>query len=78
MCSITALRDIVADEEILVNYGIGMAHAPSWYKTLWVHHMRTEMGMTDTDMLDWCGRQYAINGRVIELPDIGKPVPVQA
>ena len=53
-----------------------MSHAPPWYKALWVHHMRTEMGMSEAEMRDWCGRQYAMNGRVIELPEIGSTTAV--
>ena len=66
--AIQALSDIEPEEEILVNYQMGMAEAPLWYKELWVKHLRRERGMCDKEILDWCGRQYSMNGRVIELP----------
>lgn len=44
-----------------------MAEAPAWYKALWVQHCRTEKGMTDQDIMDWCGRQYAMKGKIVEL-----------
>ena len=67
ICSVTALRDIPEGEEILVNYGLGMAFAPDWYKSLWVQHCREYKKMSDQDINDWCGRQYAINGSFIDL-----------
>ena len=66
--SITALRDIEQGEEILVNYGLPMSDAPLWYKHLWVEHLRENEGWKDEEILKWCGRQYAMNGRTIELP----------
>ena len=44
-----------------------MAEAPSWYKSLWVEHLRNK-GMNNYDIINWCGRQYAMNGRLIDLP----------
>ncbi len=66
--SIKSLREIKADEEILVNYGMGMADAPMWYKELWVKHLREQKGHDDQQILDWCGRQYAMKGKLVELP----------
>lgn len=76
ICSITALRDICKGEEVLVNYGIGMAHAPQWYKLLWVRHLKN-IGKTDSEIRDWCCRQYSMNGHVIELPEIGQAIAVK-
>ena len=44
-----------------------MSDAPNWYKTLWVEHLRNK-GQSNDEILDWCSRQYAMNGRLIELP----------
>ena len=63
-----ALRDIEQGEEILVNYGMRMSDAPLWYKCLWVQHLRNTNSWNDEEILDWCGRSYAMNGRVVELP----------
>ena len=68
ICSIVAIRDICPNEEIFVNYGIKLSDAPDWYKQLWVDHLRKEKGQTDQQILDWCGRQYAMNGKIIQLP----------
>ena len=46
---------------------LGMSDAPNWYKTLWVEHLRNK-GQSNDEILDWCSRQYAMNGRLIELP----------
>ena len=68
ICAITAIRDIDENEEVLVNYGMRMADAPLWYKRLWVDHIRIKEGWTDEKILDWCGRRYAMNGKLVELP----------
>ena len=65
--AIKAIKDIPKGQEVFVNYGMGMADAPIWYKTLWVEHLRSK-GLKNEDILDWCGRQYSMNGRLIELP----------
>ena len=67
ICAIKATKDISPGEEILVNYGLGMAEAPTWYKSLWVEHCRKQRKMTDQEIRDWCGRQYAMKGRVVDL-----------
>lgn len=59
---------MVKGTEVLVNYGMGMADAPMWYKNLWVKHLREEKHLSDQEISDWCSRQYAMNGRLIELP----------
>ena len=38
--SIVALRDIRADEEILVNYNYDVKLAPEWYRSLWMQHIK--------------------------------------
>jgi hypothetical protein len=45
-----------------------MSDAPNWYKALWVEYLRKEKGQTDDQIKDWCGRQYAMNGKLIQLP----------
>ena len=70
ICAITAVDDIDPDQEILVNYGMGMADAPSWYKSLWVQHLRDKKGLSDGEILDWCGRHYAMTGKSVTLPNV--------
>ena len=41
------MQDLAAGEEVLVNYGLGMAHAPLWYQCLWVEHCRNDKNMSD-------------------------------
>ena len=43
-----------------------MAEAPAWYKSLFVEHLRSK-GMNNDEIISWCGRQYAMNGRLIDL-----------
>ena len=66
--AIKAIKDMAEGSEVLVNYGMGMADAPIWYKMLWVKHLREDRHFSDKDIMDWCGRQYAMNGRLIDLP----------
>ena len=61
------LSDIPKSAEIFVSYNMKMGEAPSWYKSLWVEHLRAK-GMNNDDIINWCGRQYAMNGRLIDLP----------
>jgi hypothetical protein len=68
ICAIKTIRAIPKGQEVLVNYGMGMSDAPLWYKSLWVQHLRETKGLNDTEILHWCGRQYAMNGRLVELP----------
>ena len=65
--AIKAVRDLSEGEEVFVNYGMCMAEAPDWYKSLWVDHLKSQ-GLNNQEILDWCGRKYAMNGRLIELP----------
>ena len=38
--SIVAVRDIVPDEEVLVNYNYNLKMAPDWYQDLWHDHVK--------------------------------------
>jgi hypothetical protein len=69
ICAITANKDILTGEEILVNYGLEMSSAPAWYKSQWVQHCRRDKGMSDEDIVNWCGGQYAMKGKVIDLKE---------
>ena len=62
------MEDLKKDSEVLVNYGMQMAEAPIWYKSLWVKHLRETKNLTDENIIDWCGRQYSMNGKLVELP----------
>ena len=68
ICTTTALRDIDAGEEILVNYGWSMSDAPLWYKHLWVDHVRRNEGWDDERILRWCALKYNMNGTLVQLP----------
>jgi len=68
ICTVVAKCGIVEGEEILVDYGLGLADAPEWYKALFVQHCRLEEAMSDATIVDYCRRRYAANGRHIQLP----------
>lgn len=68
ICAIFSCSDLSCGDEILVNYGIGMADAPLWYKELWVHHLRNVKGWSDDVILKWCDRQYSQKLTSISLP----------
>ena len=68
ICAVRTKRKVQKGEEILVNYSLGMWDAPEWYKALFVDHCRRDKKMSDTEILDWCGRQYAMIGKHINLP----------
>ncbi len=66
--ALSAKRNICKGEEILVDYGLDMAEAPEWYKTLFVDHCRKAKNMSDEEILDWCRRQHRIKGKWCQLP----------
>lgn len=68
ICSIVAITEILVGEEVFVNYGLGMSEAATWYKLLWVDHLRKHQGICDNEINAWCSRMYSINGRYIQLP----------
>ena len=55
--SIVALRDIEADDEILVNYNYEVVLAPDWYKEQWNAHVRTDLKWTEKDLEVWREKQ---------------------
>ena len=66
--AIKAKSDLPKGAEVLVNYGMGMAEAPLWYKSLWVKHLRENKKLTNEEIVKWCSIQYAMNGKLIQLP----------
>ena len=45
--ALESLYDIAEGEEITVNYNLGMANGPEWYRLLWLRHVREKKGWTD-------------------------------
>jgi len=66
--AIRAIIDLEKGSEVLVNYGMQMAEAPVWYKSLWVKYLRETKCLSDDEIKDWCSRQYSMYGRSIDLP----------
>ena len=66
--AIRAIIDMKKGSEVLVNYGMQMAEAPVWYKSLWVKYLRETKCLSDDQIKDWCSRQYSMYGRSIDLP----------
>ena len=66
--AIRAIIDMKKGSEVLVNYGMQMAEAPVWYKSLWVKYLRETKCLSDDGIKDWCSRQYSMYGRSIDLP----------
>ena len=66
--AIRAIIDMKKGSEVLVNYGMQMAEAPVWYKSLWVKYLRETKCLSDDGIKDWCSRQYSMYGKIIDLP----------
>jgi len=44
---IATLRNIMAGQEILINYGYNLATSPTWYKVAWAKHQKIVRGLPD-------------------------------
>ena len=79
--ALSSMVDIAKDEEILVNYNLGLSKGPDWYKLLWLRHVRMTKKWSDREVERYLERSYDMTMRRIVLPvedDLHVPDPVGA
>lgn len=65
--SLTAKKEIAADQEVLVNYQMAMAKSPEWYRVVWLQWLRKTKD--DAGIQRLLDRQYELSGMRIPLPE---------
>ena len=68
--SLVAKREILAGEEILVNYGYKLSHAPTWYQDLWFRHLRRDRGWAEEKIRDWVENNARMTGVFVQIPPL--------
>ena len=48
--AVASTRDIAEGEEVVVNYNMGLARSPEWYRLLWVRHLKEDKGWSKADI----------------------------
>ena len=79
--ALSSMIDIAKDEEILVNYNLGLSKGPAWYKLLWLRHVRQTKNWSDVAVERYLERSYDMTMKRIVLPEEGDlqvPDPVGA
>ena len=66
--ALESLYDIAEGEEITVNYNLGMANGPEWYRLLWLRHVREKKGWTDEQVDKFIVRNHELTMKWIRLP----------
>ena len=68
--SLVAKREILAGEEILVNYGYKLSHAPTWYQDHWFRHLRRDRGWAEEKIRDWVENNARMTGVFVQIPPL--------
>ena len=79
--ALSSTVDIAKDEEILVNYNLGLAKGPAWYKLLWLRHVRKTKNWSDMQVERYLERSYDMTMKRVVLPEedhLQVPDPVGA
>ena len=66
--SLVAKREILAGEEILVNYHYKLSHAPVWYQHLWFAHLRQDLGWAEEKIRLWVENNARMTGVFVSIP----------
>jgi len=66
--ALESLYDIAEGEEITVNYNLGMANGPEWYRLLWLRHVREKKKWTDEQVDKFIVRNHELTMKWIRLP----------
>ena len=64
-----AIRDILPDEEILVNYSINLADSPEWYRVVWMKHQRHVKKCSDAAIKRILDRYCENSLKTVEVPE---------
>ena len=66
--SLIAKREILAGEEILVNYSYQVSQAPAWYQALWFSHLRQDLGWSEERIRLWVETNARMTGVFVPVP----------
>ena len=66
--ALESLYDIAEGEEITVNYNLGMANGPEWYRLLWLRHVKEKKKWTDEQVDKFIVRNHELTMKWIRLP----------
>ena len=72
--SLVAKREILAGEEILVNYSYTVSQAPGWYQHLWFVHLRRDRGWTEERIRLWVENNARMTWIFVTVPPPEAPV----
>ena len=79
--ALCSTQDIPAGQEITVNYNLGLAAGPDWYRLLWLRHVRETKHWTEEAVQRYIERNYDMTMKRIVLPSedtLVVPEPVGA
>ena len=63
------MRDIVADEELLVNYSMNLGDSPEWYRIVWIKHHREFKKCSDVTIKRLLQRYTENSLKHVEIPE---------
>ena len=66
---VKATRDLLQDEEILINYQMNLAGSPEWYRILWIKHQRQVKKCSDAAIKRILERYAENTLKVVEIPE---------
>ena len=66
---VKATRDLLQDEEILINYQMNLAGSPEWYRILWIKHQRHVKKCSDAAIKRILERYAENTLKVVEIPE---------
>ena len=64
-----ALRDIEAEEELLVNYSMNLGDSPEWYRIIWIKHHREYKKCSDVTIKRLLERYTENTCKRVEIPE---------
>jgi len=66
---VKAERDLLQDEEILINYQMNLAGSPEWYRILWMQHQRHVKKCSDAAIKRILERYTENTLKTVEIPE---------
>lgn len=63
------MRDIEANEELLVNYSMNLGDSPEWYRIVWIKHHREYKKCSDVTIKRLLQRYTENSLKHVEIPE---------
>ena len=70
--SIVAEREILAGEELFVNYNYKLVYAPDWYQLQWFHHVRNNLFWSEEKIDRFVQNLAVMTGVLLKIPKINQ------